>query len=66
MHAHSVSAARVELELEVVDVVQNNTDQATGTGLAQPVSSRPEPGWMSGDACPADARTMLAPRRRSA
>jgi hypothetical protein len=52
----------------VVDeqVTELGSSQGTDPAAVNTVSARPDPWWMSGEDCPADACTMIAPRTRAA
>ena len=52
----------------VVDeqVTELSSSQSTDGAAVNSISARPDPWWMSGEDCPADACTMIAPRTRTA
>lgn len=47
-------------------VIEEVSSQVTDDTAASPVSFRPDPWWMTGEDCDADACTMSAPRTRTA
>jgi hypothetical protein len=47
-------------------VTELSSSQGTDAAAVNTVSARPDPWWMSGEDCPADACTMIAPRTRTA
>jgi hypothetical protein len=47
-------------------VTELSSSQGTDAAEVNTVSARPDPWWMSGEDCPADACTMIAPRTRTA